>query len=106
MMMGITLKVKTEVLKSKASEVERDIKSLETQFNNIQDIVARSTGYWVGNAGDKARKEFDSQKDDTDKVIRRFKEHPVDLLTMAGVYDENEQSLNSVNKALDTDVIA
>lgn len=104
--MSITLKVKTEVLKEKASEVERDTGILEQQFNDIQDIMSRSRGYWVGAAGDKARKEFESQKEDTSKVIRRFQEHPTDLLVMAGVYEDNERELVLENKALNTDVIA
>ena len=104
--MGITLKVTPEALKTKASEIETDIKQLEAHFNSIQDIVSRSTGYWVGAAGDKARKEFDSKKDDTDKVIRRFREHPTDLLTMAGVYAEGERSALEDSKTLATDVIA
>lgn len=104
--MSITLKVTTEALKNKASEVEKDIKKLENHFASIQDIVSRSTGYWTGAAGDKARKEFDSKRDDTDQVIRRFKEHPRDLLVMAGVYEENERTVAEDNKALATDVIA
>lgn len=103
--MGITLRVKPEALKTKATEVERDIKELEQHFDTIQDIVSRSKGYWVGVAGDRARKEFEDRRDDTTTVIKRFKEHPTDLLVMAGIYDENERSLTSENQSLDTDVI-
>ena len=104
--MEIILKVSPEVLKSKASDVENEIKKLENHFNSIQDIVSRSNGYWVGSAGDKARSEFNKQKDDTSKVIRRFREHPPELLTMAGIYDEAEREALADNEALDTDVIA
>lgn len=104
--MNITLKVKPEVLKAKASEVESDIKTLEKHFNSIQDIISRSGGYWVGAAGDKARKEFNDQKENTALVIKRFREHPTDLLVMADVYDEAERALVSENKELATDVIA
>lgn len=104
--MNITLKVSTEALKTKASEVENDIKQLENHFNGIQDILSRSVGYWIGIAGDKARKEFDSKKEDTNMVIRRFREHPGELLAMAGVYEEGERSALEANRALDTDIIA
>lgn len=103
--MSITLRVETEALKMKASEVENNIKELERHFNSIQDIVSRSTGYWTGAASDRARKEFDGMKDDTAQVIRRFKEHPRDLLVMAGVYEEHERSVKSANQSLATDVI-
>ena len=104
--MSITLRVTPEVLTAKASEVESDIKKLEDHFNNIQDIVSRSTGYWQGLAGDKARQEFNSKKDDTQQVIKRFKEHPTDLLEMAEVYATAEKTVEYTNKALKTDVIA
>ena len=104
--MNITLKVKPDALKTKASEVENDINVLERHFNSIQDIIARTSGYWVGNAGDKARKEFNAQKDSTTKVIKRFREHPTDLLVMAGIYDESERAVALENQKLDTDVIA
>lgn len=103
--MDITLKVKTDVLEAKAAEVDSDIRLLENHFSSIQDIVSRSRGYWVGTAGDKARKIFENQKNDTAKVIRRFKEHPTDLLTMAGIYNKAEQSIASQNKELSADAI-
>lgn len=103
--MSIKLYVKTDALKTKAAEVESQIKRLEQQFDAIQDIVARSSGYWVGISGDKARKEFNSQKENTSKVIRRFREHPTDLLTMAGIYEEGERETTARSKALDTDII-
>lgn len=100
--MDITLRVTPEILKTKAAEIERDISTLESCFNNIQDIVSRSTGYWVGAAGDSTRKKFDKKKNDMDMVIRRFREQPADLLIMAGIYDRNEQALASANQGLDT----
>lgn len=104
--MSITLKVTPETLKTKASEVESEIRTLQKHFDSIQDIMARTSGYWVGNGGEKARKEFDNQKEDTNLVIKRFQEHPTDLLTMAGIYEQTEQELEAENQALATDVIA
>jgi len=103
--MGITLRVTPEKLEKKAGEVERYTEQLKTHFDNIQDIVSRTSGYWIGIAGDKARKEFESQKDDVETVIKRFREHPGDLLNMAGVYREAENSAKSQSEALKTDVI-
>lgn len=103
--MSITLKVQPEALKTKASEVESDIRVLERHFNDIQDIVARSAGYWTGIAGERARGEFAAQKESTSKVIRRFREHPTDLLIMAGVYEETERTVTAENEKLATDVI-
>lgn len=104
--MNITLKVTPEVLKAKASQVENDIKTLEMHFNGIQDIMAKTCGYWVGAAGDKARTEFNNQKECADRIVKRFREHPVELLIMAGIYEEKERALTSENQRLATDVIA
>ena len=104
--MSITLRVTPEALKAKAAEVENDIKKLESHFNSIEDIVSRSTGYWQGIAGDKARTEFYTRKDDTSRVIARFKEHPTDLLNMAELYAVAEKTAEYINQALKTDVIA
>ena len=46
--MDITLRVTPEALKTKANEVEGQIKALETEFNTIQDLVSRTSGYWIG----------------------------------------------------------
>ncbi len=102
---AITLKVEPIVLKNKAIEVEQHTKALETEFESIQDIVAKTASYWIGIAGDKARQDFVSQKDDTATIIRRFMEHPVDLLAMAGVYEETERQVTERNQSLETDVI-
>lgn len=103
--MEITLKVTPEALKEKAAEVEAQVHTLQRQFEDVQDIVARTTGYWVGSGGEKARKEFAAQKESTELVLRRFREHPTDLLVMAGVYEATEQELKAENEALATDVI-
>ena len=103
--MDITLKVTPEKLEQQASVVERQARDLENEFNRMQDEVARTTGYWVGIAGDKARKEFDAQKDDMATILKRFREHPTDLLKMAGIYKEAENTNEESNKSLNTDIV-
>ena len=103
--MDITLRVTPEALKTKANEVEGQIKALETEFNTIQDLVSRTSGYWIGEAGERARAEFESQREDIDTILKRFKEHPIDLMKMAGVYDEAVQAALAQNQTLETDII-
>lgn len=104
--MSIQLKVTPEALKTKASEVSDQIRELRNCFNTIEDTVKKSSVYWVGNAGNRARKEFDSQKDDIQVIIKRFSEHPPELLQMAGIYIAAETEIKSNNDSLDADVIA
>lgn len=103
--MSITVKVQPEVLKTKASETEALVKKLETQFNEIQDIVSQTSGYWVGAAGDQARAAFRAKEESARLVIRRFMEHPADLLVMAGVYEQAEMEVKRVNQSLPTDFV-
>ena len=103
--MDMKLRVTPEVLKSKSVEVEDEIKSLESEFRSIQDIVTKTRGYWIGAAGERARTEVDNQKDEIDTILNRFREHPVKLMTMAGVYDEAERQAVEETQALATDVI-
>ena len=101
--MEITLKVTPEKLEQQAAVVTNQAKALENEFNALQDRVARTTGYWLGIAGDKARKEFDAQKEDMATILKRFREHPTDLMAMAGIYKEAENTNEEVNKSLDAD---
>lgn len=103
--MSISLKVTPAILKTKAAEIQTDIRAMENEYKSIQDIISRTTGYWIGVAGDKARREFDSQKEEMQNVLRRLKEHPVDLLIMAGVYEQTERNVLAQNQSLATDVI-
>ena len=103
--MSIILKVQPEVLKTKASETEALIKKLESQFNEIQDIVSHTSGSWVGAAGEQAREAFQSKEEDIRQVIQRFKEHPTDLLVMAGVYEQSELDVKRANQSLPTDFV-
>lgn len=104
--MSVTLKVTPEKLINQAGVVENQARALEVEFNSIQDKISRTTGYWIGIAGDKARNEFDSQKDEMETILKRFREHPRDLLEMAGLYERTEDTNESSNQALQTDVIA
>jgi len=103
--MGINLRVSTEALKTKAREVDTEIQKLEKYINQIQDIVSRTTSYWTGMSGDKARKEFLGQQENMNLVLRRFREHPDDLLKMAGIYEAGEQQVRQSNEALKTNII-
>ena len=103
--MEFTLKVNTETLKAKSHELETEIDRLKGHIDEIYQIVSRTSGYWTGISGDKARMEFNKQKQSTDIALKRFQEHPPELLMMAGVYEEAERNVAARNQALNTDVI-
>lgn len=104
-MADIVLRVTPETLEKKADEFTGIINDIKEHFNQIEAISAKTNGYWQGEAGDKDRAGYASYKDDIDFVIRRLQEHPIDLLSMAGIYREAEKDVTNTNAALKTDQI-
>ena len=100
------MKVTPEQLTSKAGEVENLIKTLEKQYNELEKIVNKTSGYWIGDAGDLHRKKSKEGKENIQTIIKRWKEHPSDLLKMAGLYQETEQEVEEIANSLPADVIS
>lgn len=104
-MADLVLRVTPEALEAKADEFSGIVSEIEKHFDNIEAISAKSVGYWQGEAGDRDREGYASYKDDIAYILRRLREHPEDLLTMAGIYREAEKEVASTNAALKTDEI-
>ena len=103
--MDITLRVKPEALRTKSAEFTRIIDDIEKRFQRIMDISGKTRGYWIGEAGDKDRQGYSSYQTDISFIMKRLREHPVDLLQQAGIYDEAERKAATRNAALKTDTI-
>ena len=100
-----TLKVDTQQLKTTASEVRKQIRLMQQDFDSLQSIVSRSGYYWQGQAADDYRKAFAGQKDTAADAFRRLSKIPDDLEKMAGIYEGNETNLQKTAGALRTDFI-
>ena len=103
--MDITLRVKPEALRTKSAEFTRIIDDIEKRFQRIMDISGKTRGYWIGEAGDKDRQGYSSYQTDISFIMKRLREHPVDLLQQAGIYEEAERKAATRNAALKTDTI-
>lgn len=104
-MANVTLKVSTDTMKSKAQEITKQINAIEKKWNRMYEIIENSKTYWEGDASDCHRKGIIDDKTDMETILRRLKEHPKDLLTMAGIYVEAEQEAKRLASALPKDVI-
>lgn len=104
-MAGIVLKVSTDELKAKAQDVQNQIDTFEAQWKALSDIVRKTRGYWVGEASNAHQKHLNEYQDDVEKILKRLREHPVDLLKMANVYDETEKKAAAIAMSLPEDVI-
>ena len=105
-MAGITLKVAPAELKSKAQQIQGQIGRFEAAWNNVAQIVGSSRGYWQGDAGNVHQKQIRLYQEDVEKIIRRLKEHPVDLLKMAEIYEESENKVQEKIRELSGNVIS
>ena len=100
--MAITLRVTPQVLRQKSGEFTTVIRDIENRFRTIEDISDRTRGYWVGDAGDRDRKGYDSFQEEITYIARRLNEHPTDLLQRAGIYEQAERAVVSVDASLKT----
>lgn len=104
-MASINLKVAPEELKKKSGEIQKEIADIEKDFAKIDEYVTGTKKYWEGDASDRHIKGYTEMKDDFKTIIKRLKEHPKDLETMAGVYEETESTIKTIASALPTDVL-
>ncbi len=101
----VFIRVKPETLVEKSQEVSESIRKMAACFDELERIINRTSYYWIGEAGDMHRRLYQEQKDNVDEIMRRLKEHPADLLTIAQNYMHTEQAVEEVANQLDGDVI-
>lgn len=103
--MGIILKVTPEVLTRMADDIEKQISDIKNQFDAIDTEINRTRSYWEGDASDSHKNQYDSLKDEINEAVKNLKNHPVNLLQMAGLYTETEENLEAAAQSLSADVI-
>lgn len=103
--MGITLKVKPQELKSKASTISSSISRVEKELNSIGNVILGTKKYWEGDASDQHQKYYSTIQEDIPNVLKRLKEHPKELLAMADIYDDAEETNEELANALPVDII-
>jgi hypothetical protein len=99
----VNIMVNTQLLINKSNEVTNSILQVEKSFESLDTAINRTAYYWIGVAGDNHRKIYNDQKYIIEEMLNRLKEHPKDLLAIAGIYDD--ASKNKSLKELPGDVI-
>ena len=102
---GVEIKVQPDVLNAKASDVSTSISQMEQLFDTVQTTVARTKYYWIGESGELHRKMFEEQKDDVETLLKRLKEHPVDLQKIAKTYIDTEQRQTEASSQMSSNLI-
>lgn len=83
--------VTPEKLKETAGEIAPIISSMAQHFSTLSDIMKRTAGYWLGDAGNHYREAYLEKEELIEEMIKRLEEHPRDLMIMGGVYKEGEE---------------
>ena len=102
---GSVLTVNSDVMIEKAGEVSRAIKRMQDAFNDIEDLIRKTSGYWEGAAGDYYRNMYYGYKEEVQKILDRLKEHPEELELMANNYVDVERRNEEENSRLRNDYI-
>lgn len=103
---NVHIKVNSAVLNSKAQAVSGSVANMANCFDALERAVNRTSYYWIGEAGDVHRKMYKDRKPQMDEMIRRLKEHPADLLTIAQAYESAEAMVQSFAAELPGDAIS
>lgn len=101
----VEIRVSTSELRRQAAEVSRRVQSLATRFSELERTVSGTKSYWIGEAGDLHRQLYAERKDDIETMLRRLREHPVDLLKISGNYEQTEETVATSFGTLRGDVI-
>lgn len=102
---NVQLKVTPEQLNAKAGEVEKSVKRMKDEFENMKILVEKSGAYWVGEAGDFHRKKYMDQVETIDTILKLLGEHPGDLRTIAQTYAASELMIETRIETLPGDIL-
>lgn len=103
---SVTIKVKDDALLSAASTLKDRISDMRSSYDKVMEIVQKTSGYWIGLAGDAHRNAFLEQQDDIEQIVKRLSEHPDDLLKIANLYVETEKKTAEIPGGLGSVLIS
>ena len=103
---NMTIKVTMEAFEAAALDLERKTAVCSAAYEAMRRRVRNMSSYWLGDAGDAYRELFLETEDDMDQILKRFREHPGDLRTMAGIYRQAESEQTEIGQAVPNDLIS
>ncbi|MCD7744502.1 MAG: WXG100 family type VII secretion target [Lachnospiraceae bacterium] len=103
--MAIVLKVDPKVLSEMADDMGQRLGVIRSQFDSVEESVGQMGAYWEGEAYEFHQSQYAALKAAMDEAVNRLRNHPVNLLQMAGLYDRTESDAEMAAQSLLTDVI-
>lgn len=100
------IKVDTDVMVKKASEIKNQVKEIQRNWDTIKTAVSNTKAYWEGAASEKHVNMLEKEKEEVEEVIKRLSEHPDDLFQMAEIYVSGEEANETTANELPIDIIS
>lgn len=101
----VMIKATPERLFEKADAAAGRVQSMRKHFESIEQAVNRSSGYWIGWAGDAHRETYQENREEIDEALRRFQENAEDLKKIAQNYLTVIQETTAEAESLPDNVI-
>ena len=95
------IKVQTEALIERAENAKSAISTMENRLNEISQM----SGYWEGEAADRARNLYQKQQEAMQKILQELKGYPDKLLTISGNYSTVEQANQNESGGLKNNIL-
>lgn len=92
--------VTTEQLRTQASAVRTQLRTMQSQFDKLKGLINGSANYWIGEAGNAHRKQYTSRITRVEEMFKKYQEQVKDLEEIAGVYESAEATAANAAESL------
>lgn len=99
------IKVQTEALIERAENAKSAISTMGNRLNEISQKVNQMSGYWEGEAADRAKNLYQKQQEAMQKILQELKGYPDKLLTISGNYSTVEQANQNESGGLKNNIL-
>ena len=104
MAITISLRVTPAQLKTQKQVIDSDIVNIKNDIAQITNEIMGTSSYWLGEAGNKQRTDYEDSRQKIDSMIERLGTYPTRILQMAGLYEESESVNTQAASQLKADV--
>ncbi|MCR4596566.1 MAG: WXG100 family type VII secretion target [Lachnospiraceae bacterium] len=104
MAITINLRVTPEELRTQKQVIDNDLDNIGKDIQGITDEINGTSKYWLGEAGDKQRNDYNDSLTKIQQMLQRLATYPERLMQMAGIYETAETDNTQTASQLKTDI--
>ena len=102
---GYTVKTNTDVLYKNVTQINESLQDIRKRYADIAGLMANMPKYWLGEASDRHTAGAKSMIEDIEPLIQMLEQKPIQLFSIAGLYDNVEEINRGLGRVLDSNVI-